>query len=106
MAKKGLAALASKQINSTAQASTPAPDQVAAPEQAEETTAVLTQPTTIETTTETRKPGRPKKKQEEDAPLTVRLPKTLLYELKLRAVMEHTTQTKIVETLIKDYLNK
>ena len=96
MAKKGLAALASKQINSTAQTSTPAPidtpHEEAAPEMSPET--------------EERKAGRPKKKKEEDAPLTVRLPKTLLYDLKLRAVMEHTTQTEIVATLIKGYLNK
>lgn len=52
------------------------------------------------------KSGRPKTVTEEVAPLTVRLPKTLLHELKLRAVMEHTTQTEIVATLIKGYLNK
>ncbi len=105
MAKKGLAALASKQINSTAQPSTPAPidapHEAAAPEMEatkEEVPAVAP--------TEERKAGRPKTKKEEEAPLTVRLPKTLLYELKLRAVMEHTTQTEIIGTLIKDYLNK
>lgn len=56
--------------------------------------------------TEERKPGRPKTTMEDVAPLTVRLPKTLLHELKLRAVMEHTTQTEIIGTLIKNYLNK
>lgn len=56
--------------------------------------------------TEEKKSGRPKTITEEVAPLTVRLPKNLLHELKLRAVMEHTTQTEIIGTLIKDYLNK
>ncbi len=55
---------------------------------------------------EEKKSGRPKTITEEVAPLTVRLPKTLLHELKLRAVMEHTTQTEIIGNLIKAYLNK
>lgn len=101
MAKKGLAALASKQINSTAQPSTPAPHEAAAPEMEATKEEVPTA-----APAEERKPGRPKTKKEEEAPLTVRLPKTLLYELKLRSVMEHTTQTEIVERLIRGYINK
>lgn len=56
--------------------------------------------------TEEKKVGRPKTTTEEVAPLTVKLPKALLHELKLRAVIEHTTQTEIVGTLIRAYLNK
>lgn len=105
MAKKGLAALASKQINSTAQHSTPAPidtpHEVAVPD----TTATKEEAPAV-ALTEEKKVGRPKTTTEEVAPLTVKLPKTLLHELKLRAVIEHTTQTEIVGTLIRAYLNK
>lgn len=105
MAKKGLAALASKQINSTAQPSTPAP--IDAPHEAAvlDTTATKEDSPAV-VSIEEKKSGRPKTITEEVAPLTVRLPKNLLHELKLRAVMEHTTQTEIIGTLIKDYLNK
>lgn len=105
MAKKGLAALASKQINSTAQPSPPAP--IDAPHEAaapDTTAAKEDDPAAV--STEEKKSGRPKTITEEVAPLTVRLPKTLLHELKLRAVIEHTTQTEIVGTLIRAYLNK
>lgn len=94
MAKKGLAALASKQINSTAQTSTPAPidtpHEEAAPEMSPET--------------EERKAGRPKKGPTK--PLTIRLSPELLHGLKLRAVMDQTTQTAIIEALVRAYLNK
>ena len=105
MAKKGLAALASKQINSTAQPLNPAP--IDAPHEAEAPDTMATKeeaPAVV--LSEEKKSGRPKTITEEVAPLTVRLPKTLLHELKLRAVMEHTTQTEIIGTLIKSYLNK
>lgn len=100
MAKKGLAALASKQINSTAQPSIPAPHEATAPEMDATKEEVPTIPTTEE-----KKSGRPKTITEDVAPLTVRLPKSLLHELKLRAVMEHTTQTEIIKTLVSKYLN-
>lgn len=105
MAKKGLAALASKQINSTAQPSTPAPIDASHEAAASETT-VTNEEVPAVVSTEEKKSGRPKTITEEVAPLTVRLPKTLLHELKLRAVIEHTTQTEIVGTLIRTYLNK
>lgn len=105
MAKKGLAALASKQINSTAQPSTSAPIDAPHEAAAPEMEATREEVPTV-SPVEERKPGRPKTKKKEEAPLTVRLPKTLLYELKLRAVMEHTTQTEIVERLISSYINK
>lgn len=97
MAKKGLAALASKQINSTAQLSTPAPFDAHHKAEAYDTTA------TEITSTEEKKLGRPPK--EPTMPLTVRLSPELLHELKLRAVMEHTTQTAIIDTLLRKYLN-
>lgn len=53
--------------------------------------------------TEEKKLGRPPK--EPTMPLTVRLSPELLHELKLRAVMEHTTQTAIIDTLLRKYLN-
>lgn len=102
MAKKGLAALASKQINSTAQPSTPAP--IDAPHEAaapDTTAAKEDDPAAV--STEEKKSGRPKK--EPTTPLTVRLSPELLHELKLRAVMEHTTQTAIIDTLLRKYLN-
>lgn len=102
MAKNGLAALASKQINSTAQPSTPAP--IDAPHEAAalDTTATKEDdPAAV--STEEKKSGRPKK--EPTMPLTVRLSPELLHELKLRAVMEHTTQTAIIDTLLRKYLN-
>ena len=55
------------------------------------------------TSTEEKKLGRPPK--EPTMPLTVRLSPELLHELKLRAVMEHTTQTAIIDTLLRKYLN-
>lgn len=55
------------------------------------------------TSTEEKKLGRPPK--EPTMPLTVRLSPDLLHELKLRAVMEHTTQTAIIDTLLRKYLN-
>ena len=94
MAKKGLAALASKQINSTVQTSTPVPIDTPHEDTAPETTPTI----------EERKAGRPKKG--ETKPLTIRLSPELLHKLKLRAVMDHTTQTAIIETLVKAYLNK
>lgn len=99
MAKKGLAALASKQINSKPQrsANIDAPHEAAAPEQA----PVANEE---ETTTKEKKSGRPPKG--ETMPLTVRLAPELLHELKLRAVMERTTQTAIIDALIRAYLNK
>lgn len=105
MAKKGLAALASKQINSTAQPSTPAPIDAPHEAAAPDTTATKEYVPAV-ASIEERKSGRPKTINEEVSPLTVRLPKTLLHELKLRAVMEHTTQTEIIGNLIKSYLNK
>lgn len=102
MAKKGLAALASKQINSTAQPSTPAP--IDAPHEAAalDTTATKEDdPAAV--SIEEKKLGRPPK--EPTMPLTVRLSPELLHELKLRAVMEHTTQTAIIDTLLRKYLN-
>lgn len=105
MAKKGLAALASKQINSMAQPSTPAPIGTPHEAAAPDSTATIEEVPAL-ASPEEKKSGRPKTINEEVAPLTVRLPKTLLHELKLRAVMEHTTQTEIIGTLIKAYLNK
>ena len=105
MAKKGLAALASKQINSTAHPSTPAPIDTPHGAAAPDTTATKEKVPTV-ALTEEKKVGRPKTTTEEVVPLTVKLPKTLLHELKLRAVIEHTTQTEIVGTLIRAYLNK
>lgn len=105
MAKKGLAALASKQINSTAQPSTHAPIDAPHEAAAHDATATKEEVTAV-VSSEEKKSGRPKTITEEVAPLTVRLPKTLLHELKLRAVMEHTTQTEIIGNLIKNYLNK
>lgn len=55
------------------------------------------------TSTEEKKLGRPPK--EPTMPLTVRLSPELLHELKLRAVMEHTTQTAIIDKLLREYLN-
>lgn len=101
MAKKGLAALASKQINSTAQLSTPAPFDAHHKAEAYETAAKEEVPKV--TSTEEKKLGRPPK--EPTMPLTVRLSPELLHELKLRAVMEHTTQTAIIDTLLRKYLN-
>ena len=105
MAKDRLAFLSSKQLNSTAQPSTPAPIDAHHEAAAPATTATKEEVPAI-ALTEEKKVGRPKTTKEEVAPLTVRLPKTLLHELKLRAVIEHTTQTEIIGTLIKSYLNK
>lgn len=102
MAKKGLAALASKQINSTAQPSAPAPIDAPHEAAAPDTTATKEgYPAVVPT--EEKKLGRPPK--EPTMPLTVRLSPELLHELKLRAVMEHTTQTAIIDTLLRKYLN-
>lgn len=102
MAKKGLAALASKQINSTAQPSTPAPIDAPHEAAAPDTTAAKEESPAV-ASTEEKKLGRPPK--EPTMPLTVRLSPELLHELKLRAVMEHTTQTAIIDTLLRKYLN-
>lgn len=103
MAKKGLAALASKQINSTAQPSAPAP--IDAPHEATAPdTMAAKEEVPAQTSTEDKKPGRPAKAP--TAPLTVRLSPELLHELKLRAVVEHTTQTAIIDSLLRSYLSK
>lgn len=75
-----------------------------APHEAEayETTATKEVAPTV-VATEEKKLGRPPK--EPTMPLTVRLSPELLHELKLRAVMEHTTQTAIIDTLLRKYLN-
>lgn len=73
-------------------------DEAAAPETTATKEAVL-----AAASTEEKKLGRPPK--EPTMPLTVRLSPELLHELKLRAVMEHTTQTAIIDTLLRKYLN-
>lgn len=98
---KNLKALADKQRNSTMPRSTPAPIDTHHEAEAPETTA--TEETHKVTSTEEKKLGRPPK--EPTMPLTVRLSPELLHELKLRAVMEHTTQTAIIDTLLRKYLN-
>lgn len=91
IAQKGLDTLARVQLNSTSQ---PKQKPIDAPHEANEE----------ETTTKEKKSGRPPKG--ETMPLTVRLSPELLHELKLRAVMERTTQTAIIDALIRAYLNK
>lgn len=100
IAQKGLDTLARVQLNSTSQ---PKQKPIDAPHEA----AALEQATGAneeETTTKEKKSGRPPKG--ETMPLTVRLSPELLHELKLRAVMERTTQTAIIDALIRAYLNK
>lgn len=99
---KNLKALADKQRNSTMPRSTPAPIDTHHEAEAPETTATEEVAPTV-VATEEKKLGRPPK--EPTMPLTVRLSPELLHELKLRAVMEHTTQTAIIDTLLRKYLN-
>lgn len=85
MARKGLAALASKQINSTAQplVSTPA----AAP-------------------TVGAKRGRPAATTASDeVNVTFKLSAALVQEVKIKAVLEHTTQKEIVTAALRQYLD-
>lgn len=100
MAKKGLAALASKQINSTAQPSTPAPDETAAPEQATVITEAPAQSTTGA------KRGRPAATTAPDeVNVTLKLSAALMQQIKIKAVMEHTTQKEIFDAALRQYLN-
>lgn len=104
MAKKGLAALASKQINSTIQPSATAPvdapHETAAPEQA---TVANEVPATVEKP----KRGRPKKGTNENCtPITVNIPDDLLQELKIAAVQMRTTQKFIIIDALIDWLDK
>lgn len=99
---KNLKALADKQRNSTMPRSTPAPIDTHHEAEAPETTA--TEDPHKVASTEEKKLGRPPK--EPTMPLTVRLSPALLHELKLRAVMEQTTQTAIIDKLLRKYLNK
>ena len=101
MAKKGLAALASKQINSTAQPSTPAPDETAAPEQATVITEAPAQSTTGA------KRGRPAATTAPDeVNVTFKISKALFQEIRVKAVIENTTQKEIVTAALRQYLNK
>lgn len=102
MAKKGLAALASKQINSTAQpsANIDAPHEAAAPEQA---TVANEVPATVEKP----KRGRPRNGTNDNCtPITVNIPDDLLQELKIAAVQMRTTQKAIIVEALIDWLDK
>lgn len=101
MAKKGLAALASKQINSTAQPSTPAPHEAEAPE----TTATIE--TVLAQTSTGAKRGRPAATTAHDeVNVTFKISKSLFQEIRVKAVMENTTQKEIVTAALRQYLNK
>lgn len=54
-----------------------------------------------------RKPGRPKAGNEElEVNVTFRLPDSLVQELRMRAVIERTTQKEIVIAALKEYIPK
>lgn len=105
MAKKGLAALASKQINSTAQPSTPAP--IDAPHEAETYETTETKEAAPAQTPTGAKRGRPAATTAPDeVNVTFKISKALFQEIRVKAVMENTTQKEIVTAALRQYLNK
>lgn len=104
MAKKGLAALASKQINSTVQTSPlapiDAPHEAATPEQ----TSTKTE---ISATSDKPKRGRPAATTAPDeVNVTFKISASLFQEIRVKAVMEQTTQKEIVNAALRQYLGK
>ncbi len=134
MAKKGLAALASKQLNSTAPDTTPTPADASketpldiqglvesfggkneSEEMNERISATIVNLHKAQTKAQTeqpedspkRKQGRPKSdKTVEGINVTFNLPDSLLQELKMRAVIDRTTQKEIVIAALRAYLDK
>lgn len=105
MAKKGLAALASKQINSTAQPSTPAP--IDAPHEAEAPETTATKEAAPAQTSTGAKRGRPAATTAPDeVNVTFKISKALFQEIRVKAVMENTTQKEIVTAALRQYINK
>lgn len=120
MAKKGLAALASKQINSTAQPSAPAP--VSTPHEATDPVAAMAEMSEIYGRENTlnvmeiskekeeefkRKVGRPAAiTAPDEVNVTFKISKALFQEIRVKAVMENTTQKEIVTAALRQYLNK
>lgn len=105
MAKKGLAALASKQINSTAQLSTPAP--IDAPRKAEAPETTETKEAAPAQTSTGAKRGRPAATTATDeVNVTFKISKALFQEIRVKAVMENITQKEIVTAALRQYLNK
>lgn len=101
MAKKGLAALASKQINSKPQRTEniDTPHEDATPEQ---TTVANEAPATVEKP----KRGRPRNGTNENCtPITVNIPDDLLQELKLVAFQKRTTQKAIIIEALINWLD-
>lgn len=105
MAKKGLAALASKQINSTAQPSIPAPIDTHHEAEACETTTTK-EATSVQPSTGAKR-GRPAATTAPDeVNVTFKISKALFQEIRVKAVMENTTQKEIVTAALRQYLNK
>lgn len=105
MAKKGLAALASKQINSTAQPSTPAP--INAPHETEAIEKTATKEAAPAQTSTGAKRGRPAATTAPDeVNVTFKISAALFQEIRVKAVMEHTTQKEIVNAALRQYLDK
>ena len=104
MAKKGLAALASKQINSTVQTSTPAPiDAPHETEAFEQSRAINEVPATVDKP----KRGRPAATTAPDEiNVTFKISKALFQEIRVKAVTENITQKEIVTDALRQYLNK